>query len=149
MAYGARCAACGQRRRLSLPTPLLNLPSIATACESGLRARAFLADGGCSAKELENTAICSNKLTAPSGAAAAANNYAAYCAYYKEMMACYTKCHCEDAGSKSSIDGTIASLAGEPYNCKDIQACISAAVGLRASAFTVFVAAAAALVAVR
>jgi hypothetical protein len=104
-----------------------------------------LADGACSAKELEKIATCTNDpgLVAPTGAGAD------FCPYYKKMYACYTKCYCDtSADTKKQMDEAVAMMK-EAYQCTDIEACVSAAAGLRASAFAVFVAAAATLVAAR
>ena len=71
------------------------------------------------------------------------------CPYYKAMYACYTKCYCDtSADTKKQMEDAIAMIK-EAYKCTDIEACVSAAAGLRASAFAVFVAAAATLVAAR
>ena len=83
---------------------------------------------------------CTTAITVPTG-----TDMAAFCKYAKDLMACYPKCYCDDAAYKSAIDTTVKTYSEAPYNCKDIK-CGSAA-GLRASAFSVFVAAAVALVA--
>ena len=71
------------------------------------------------------------------------------CPYYKLMYACYTKCYCDtSADTKKQVEDAVAMMK-ETYNCTDVEACVSAAAGLRASAFAVFVAAAATLVAAR
>ena len=105
-----------------------------------------MADGACSSKELEKIATCTNALTGPTGADP--DYMSKVCPYYKEMYACYTKCVCDEAATKKGLDDAIAAVT-EGYKCTGIEACVSAAAGLRASAFAVFVAAAATLVAAR
>ena len=83
---------------------------------------------------------CTAAIIMPTG-----TDMAAFCKYAKDTMACYPKCYCDDDAYKSSIDLAVKTYSEAPYNCKDIK-CGSAA-GLRASAFSVFVAAAVALVA--
>ncbi len=69
---------------------------------------------------------------------------AAWCKYYDKYSACYPKCYCDDALYKTSIDATKKAMEG--YGCTF--KCGPAA-ELRASAFTVFIAAVVSLVAAR
>ncbi len=99
--------------------------------------RCCLADGACSQDEITTLSKCltdKGSMTATDTAGA--------CKWIKEYWACYPKCYCDDATYKASIDATIK--AYEAYKCSGIK-CGSAA-GLRASAFSVFVAAVVALV---
>ena len=69
---------------------------------------------------------------------------AAWCKYYDKYTACYPKCYCDDALYKASIDAIKKAM--ETYGCTFK---CGAAAGLRASAFTVFVAAVVSLVSAR
>ena len=69
---------------------------------------------------------------------------AAQCKYFDKVTACYPNCVCDDARHKASIDATKKSM--ETYGCTFK---CGAAAGLRASAFTVFIAAVVSLVSVR
>ena len=62
------------------------------------------------------------------------------CTWMKKAFACYPKCECE----KAYLVSALKEYKDAPHNCKDLK-CGSAA-GLRASAFSVFVTAAVALV---
>jgi len=100
--------------------------------------RCCLADGACSADENTKYAKC----VTDKGTATATDN-AGVCKYAKELWACYPKCYCDDATYKAGIDVAIKAYK-DTYKCTDVK-CGSAA-GLRASAFSVFVAAVVALV---
>ena len=69
---------------------------------------------------------------------------AAWCKYYDKYTACYPKCYCDDALYKASIDATKKVM--ETYACTFK---CGAAAGLRASGFTVFIAAVVSLVSAR
>ena len=70
---------------------------------------------------------------------------AAWCKYYDKSTACYPKCFCDNALNKAAIDAFKKGM--ETYGCT-FKYC-GAAAGLRASAFTVFIAAVVSLVSAR
>ena len=116
----------------------------AAACESWREIDWALvrcwADGACSANDVTKTTECTTALTMPTGTEA--DPKAAMCTYAKDALKCYPKCYCDDAAN--DVDTGIKELETS-YGCSGLK-CGSAA-GLRASAFSVFVAAAVALVA--
>ena len=90
---------------------------------------------------------CDAANTKPTGTEADLKQSKAMCTYFKASLGCYPPCYC--AAMKETIDSSIK-LMETTYDCDDWlgrgMKCGSAA-GLRASAFSVFVAAAVALVA--
>ena len=90
---------------------------------------------------------CDAAKTKPTGTEADLKQSKAMCTYFKDSLGCYPPCYC--AAMKETIDSSIK-LMETTYDCDDWlgrgMKCGSAA-GLRASAFSVFVAAAVALVA--
>ena len=107
-----------------------------------------MADGTFSAEVFANVAACTKEMD-PSALDMDHPDTSKICQFYKKLIGeCYSKCYCEDAARKKVMEDEIATLEGAPYNCEKFEIC-SAAAGLRASAFAVFVAAAATLVAAR
>ena len=85
---------------------------------------------------------CDAAKTKPTGTEADLKQSKAMCTYFKDSLGCYPPCYC--AAMKETIDSSIK-LMETTYDCEGMK-CGSAA-GLRASAFSVFVAAVVALVA--
>ncbi len=100
-----------------------------------------LADGQkCSEADAKTTADCLGKNKVDM----TITDKTKVCEAMNKMTACYPKCYCDDAANKADID--TAKKTMELFSCTFKCGTSS---GLRASAFTVFIAAAVSMVAAR